>query len=149
VTFPVAAKSPRWQSTIAIVAALALFLAAMGCWVLRSELVAAATPHQAAVSHSTADIRPVHVSEGSKPASHLEQISLPTNKTSFKSAGLKRNRPPTWSLSTPQLSWSPWSASLAAWGDTAERRLGVGCSDVPVAAVAGQELLTQLCVARR
>ena len=115
-SFPVAAKSPRWQSTIVIVAALSLFLAAMGCWVLRSELVAAAAAHQAGASHSTADIGPVHVSEGSKPASHLDQSSSPTKQTPFKSAGLKRDRPPTWSRSTPQLFRSPWPASLAAWG---------------------------------
>lgn len=143
----VAVKPRRWHSAIAIVVALSLFAAVLGCWSLQSRLAAAAMSRPPASSQGTPgvgiDIGQVHFGHGSSP----------TNQKPFKSAGIKRDRPPAWARLTPQSVWAawpvPWSLRptiLAALGF----QPGDAHSGASVAAALGvEDILTQLCVARR
>ncbi len=153
-----AGKSRRWQLAIAVVAALSMFTAVTTGWALRSAHGIAAPPQPAAWSHATPSVG-LHVHRarfavGSQPMSHgvlrFSQGSSPTNHKPTKNAWMTRDRPPTWARVAPQLVWSPWSVTLSlwetAWAPTLGSRSGSGA---PAAAIAGQDILTQLCVTRR
>jgi hypothetical protein len=137
----------RWRSAIAIVAALSLFAAALGCWSLQSRLAAAAMLRPPASSQGTPgvgmDIGQVHFGHSSSP----------TSRKPFKSAGMKRDRPPTWARLTPQ---SVWAASPVLWSlrPTILAALGFQPGDAHfgasvAAALCVRDILTQLCVDRR
>lgn len=125
----------RWRSTIAIVAALCLLSALAGSWAVRfAPAASAATP---AVTVS-ADLGP-------QPAAHTDHNGpSSTNYKYFKTAGIKRDRPPNWSRSVPPEWWLPTPASLT----TSAHQLGAPRSRAPATPRDGQELLHQLCVAR-
>ena len=148
-------KSRRWHLAIAVVAALSIFTAVTTGWALRSAHGITAPPQPAAWSHATPNVGlRVHRAQsavGSQPTSHgvlrFSQGSSPTNHKPTKNAWMTRDRPPTSARVAPQLVWSPWpSAWETAWAPTLGSQSG---SAAPAAATAGQDILTQLCVARR
>lgn len=124
---------PRSRSAIAIVAAVCMFAAIFGGWLLRVER---ATPGP---SHAS----PLAVANTDHP--QLHHHPSPTSQTAFKSAGIQRNRPPTSFGLIPSLQqWPlpvPESASSADLGGARPHARAAACS--------GQDLLTQLCVALR
>ncbi|WP_256251014.1 hypothetical protein [Mycobacterium malmoense] len=121
---------------IAIVAALSLFAAALGCWALRAE-IAVGTPQSVAASPGAA--------AGSAWASHPGFGSTLNDDKAFKSAGLKRDRPMTFALSAPRSFWLPTPLGSSAGA----RQPGDTCPRAPSAGVTGHDLLTKLCVSRR
>lgn len=138
--------SQRWlrrRSAVAIVAGLSLIAAALGCWALRTEIVTG-TSAPAVVALSTPDAGQGHLTDGSATASHADFGSTLNDDKAFKSAGLKRDRPTTFSLSTPRSPWTPSSLALAAW----TARPGEPCCRAPATVLAGQNLLAQFCVCR-
>ncbi|MEB3983992.1 hypothetical protein OQ968_22340 [Mycobacterium sp. 663a-19] len=143
-SFRVAGKPSRWsrqRPAIVIVAALSLFAAALGCSALQISADASAPP---CVSVSVFDAGPVHHKDGSALACHSDFGSTLNDDKAFKSAGLKRDRPPTFPLTVPRSLWStPAVAGGARW-----QQWGHPSTRAPVTTVAGQGLLTQLCVAR-
>jgi hypothetical protein len=141
----------RWQLTIAIVAVLSLFSAVIAGWAERSQVVVASPLQWAASSQATPDVGvnvgQVQIADGSQPASHLDHRSSsgasPINQKPFKSGvWMTRDRPPTEARLAPQLVRSPWPVSFVALGF----QPGNVCS---AAAHCDQDILTQLCVARR
>ncbi|WP_161552104.1 hypothetical protein [Mycobacterium xenopi] len=76
---------------------------------------------------------------------HFDHTKSPVSQTAFKPAGLKRNRPEPSLRLMPALRESPLPGAVSAAG----RQLGGADFAAPVIALAGQDLLTQFCVARR
>jgi hypothetical protein len=153
-----ASKSRRWQLAIAVVAALSMFVAVTTGWALRSAHGIAAPPEPAAWSHATLNVG-LHVDRAqfavsSQPTSHgvlrSSQGSSPTHHKPTKNAWMTHDRPPTWAHVAPQLAWSPWPVTLppweTAWAPAPGSQSGSGA---PAAVIAGRDILTQLCVARR
>jgi hypothetical protein len=153
-----ASKSRRWRLAIAAVAALSMFVAVTTGWALRSAHGIAAPPEPAAWSHATLNVS-LHVDRAqfavsSQPTSHgvlrSSQGSSPTHHKPTKNAWMTHDRPPTWAHVAPQLAWSPWPVILppweTAWAPPPGSQSGSGA---PAAVIAGRDILTQLCVARR
>jgi hypothetical protein len=125
----------RWRPLIAIVAALCLLSALAGSWAVRFGPAASAAPQAVTVF---ADVGP-------QPAAYTDHHTpSSTNDKSFKTAGIKRDRPPNWSRSAPPEWWLPAPSSLI----TSQHRPGAPHSRAPATPRDGQELLHQLCVAR-
>ncbi len=153
-----ASKSRGWQLAIVVVVALSIFTAVTTGWALRSAHGIAAPPEPAAWSHATPNVG-LHVYRaqfaiGSQPASHnvlrFPQGSSPTNHKATKNAWMTRDRLPIWARVAPQLIWSPWPVPLSPWETAWAPTLGSQSgSGAPAAAIAGQDILTLLCVARR
>jgi hypothetical protein len=148
----------RWQLAIAIVAALSLFVALIAGSSLRPKFAAAALPEPAAWTHATPGAQ-AHASQMqlhpvAQPNSHLDQgfspTTTPPQHKPFHSMWMTRDRPSTWAHLAPQLAWSPWPVSLSPWETAWPVALGSqsGCAQ-PAAVIAGRDILTQLCVARR
>lgn len=146
------AKPRRWQSAIAIVAALSLFAAVTAGWALRSGLAAAAVLQPAAWSQGNSDIGVdvghLQFAHDSQPTNHLDHGSSPTRQKPFRNAWMTRDRPPTRTGSAPQSVWSPLPVSSTRWAPLGFQ-LGEARSRAPAAALADQDILTRLCVARR
>jgi hypothetical protein len=106
----------------------------------------AGAPQQVAMSVAATDAGPLQFRDGSAPQIHPDLGSDLNDDKAFKSAGLKRDRPTTFSLSVPRWSWTP--SSLASAGG-AQRPLNACSSRAPSTVLAGQDLLTKLCVSRR
>lgn len=135
---------PRRQPALAIVAALALVAAVVGCGALRAEMAADASPPEVAASVSPIS-NPMHPDHESVPIRRLGVGSTVNDDKAFKSAGLRRDRGSTFALSTPRQSGSSVPPTLGMiW--TQQR------SDTPARAPAsspiGQNLLIHFCVAR-
>lgn len=149
VTLWSAGKTRRWQSAIAIVAALSLLTAVTTGWASRGTMLAqVASPLPAALSHANhADVNTGHVQPGDRtqPASYLAHGSSPTHQKQTKNAWMTRDRPPTWTRVSPHSTWSLLPASFAV---SEFQPPGAPCG-APVTDFAGQDILTQLCVARR
>ena len=153
-----ASKSRRRPLAIAVVAALSMFVAVTTGWALRSAHGIAAPPEPAAWSHATPNVG-LHVDRvqfavGSQPTSdgilRSSQGSSHTNHKPTKNAWMTHDRPQTWARVAPQLAWSPWPVTLSAWEAAWAPTLGSQSgSGAPAAAIAGRDILTQLCVARR
>lgn len=138
-------RRPRRRSALAVLAILSLFAAAFGFWVLQAG-AAASTPQQAAVAAVAPDTGPLQFKDGSAAESHPDFGSTLNDDNAFKSAGLKRNRPTTFSLSVPRASW-PLSSLAPAIG---AQRPTDGCGPrAPSIVRTAQDLLTTLCVSRR
>jgi hypothetical protein len=146
----------RWRAAIAVVAALSLFTAVLGCWSLQSRLAAAAAQRPAASAQGTLDSCQVKFDAGSQRSTHVGHgpscgAGL-TKHTAFKSAGMKRDRPPSWARLSPQ---SVWAQLPIAWSLRPITLATLGFhpddthSGVPVAALAVPDILTQFCVDRR
>ncbi|OBI33777.1 hypothetical protein A5709_21075 [Mycobacterium sp. E1386] len=134
---------PR-RSAVAVIAALSLFAAAFGFWALQVAATAG-PPQHVAVSIAATDTGP-QIRDGSTPHSHPDFGSTLNDDKAFKSAGLKRDRPTTFSLSVPRWSWTLSSLASAAG---AQRPLDACPSRAPSTFLAGQDLLTKFCVSRR
>ncbi|WP_231995090.1 hypothetical protein [Mycobacterium sp. 852002-10029_SCH5224772] len=130
---------------MAIVAALALVAAVLGCGALRAETAANASPPEVAAASANPLSNPMHPDHESVPVRRLGVGSTVNDDNAFKSAALKRNRGSTFALSTPRQSGSSTPPTLGIiWS---QQRV-----DTPVRALAsspmGQNLLIQFCVAR-
>jgi hypothetical protein len=111
-------------------------------------LAQVAAPLPAALSHGThvgVNVGHAQLGDRSHPTSYLAHGSSPTHQKQTKNAWMTRDRPPTWTRMSPNSTWSPLPASFAA----SEFRLAGSHSTAAVAALADQDILTQLCVARR
>lgn len=138
-----AAKSPR-RYVVAIVAAFSLIAAALGYWALRVETMAEAPPPVSApILHL--DAGPAHVGGDAAPASHVHSISDLNDDKAFKGAGLKRDRPPTFTFSVPRASSLLPPAARTAWIGY----LSSASARAPAPLYACENLLVQLCVSRR
>jgi hypothetical protein len=146
-----AGTTPRWQLTLAVVAAASLFIALIAGSSLRPQFSAAALPEPAAWSHGTYGVQAhashVQLHAAAQPISHLEHASsagsTPTKKP-FHSMWMTRDRPTSWTALSPQSGWLALPASFAAsefqpngtrWGE-------------PAAAPVNRDMLTQLRVVR-
>lgn len=98
------------------------------------------------MSVAATDAGPPQSRDSSASQSHPDFGSTLNDDKAFKSAGLKRNRPMTFSLSVPRWSWTP---SLLAYAAKAQRHVGASSPRAPSTVLAGQDLLTKLCVSRR
>ncbi|WP_082946272.1 hypothetical protein [Mycobacterium sp. E1747] len=127
---------------MAVVAALSLFAAAFGFWAL--QVATQAGPPQP-VSVSAAATGPAQFGDISASRTHPDFGSTINDDKAFKSAGLKRDRPTTFSLSAPR---SAWTLSSFASATGAQRPIEACSSRAPSTVVAAQ-LLTMLCVSRR
>jgi hypothetical protein len=152
VKFRAAGKTRRWQLAIAIVTALSLFTAVTTGWAARGSMHAqVAAPLPAALSQGThvgVNVGHAQLSDRSQPTSFLAHGSSPMHEKPNKTAWMTRDRPPTWTRLSPQSVWSPLPASFAP----CELALGFqpgADSGAPAAALADQDILGQLCVARR
>jgi hypothetical protein len=158
VTLRGAGKARRWRSAIALVAALGLFAAVTTGWASRtSSLAGTGLPQPAALSqvalHVGADAAHVHIGDQSRPTSHVGQGfgqgfsvgSSPTHQKPTKNAWMTRDRPPTWTRLSAQSVRSPLPASFAASG----LQPGAAQAVAQKAGSGGQDILTELCVARR
>ncbi|WP_082948080.1 hypothetical protein [Mycobacterium sp. 852002-51613_SCH5001154] len=113
---------------------------------MQVEAAAGPPQHVAASVATTTRTGTLEFRDGSAPRSHPDFGSTLNDDKAFKSAGLKRDRPTTFSLSVPR--WS-WTLSSLASATGAQRPLDVGPSRAPSTVLAGQDLLTKLCVSRR
>jgi hypothetical protein len=147
-----AGTTRRWQLTIAIVAALSLFVALIAGSSLRPQFAAAVLPEPAAWTQATHGVQ-AHASQvqyysAAQPVSHLAQgfspASTPTNKKPFHSTWMTRDRPTSWTHLSPQSGWSALPASFAA----SVFQSGGAHWAASAAAPHNRDILTQLCVAR-
>jgi hypothetical protein len=133
---PSVAKPQRWQSIIAILASLCLLVAVFGGNSLRANLLTAVTSHSP----------PTLVSGSVQSDRDFFSGTTPANHVSFKSAATKRNRDPSRGrVAAQSASWLPL-IGLPALGF---RSGDAGCAARVTAALGGQDILTQLCTARR
>lgn len=139
--------------TIAIVAALTVFVALIAGSSLRPQFAAAALPEPAAWTHGTDGVQ-VHASQVQYYAvaqliSPLTQGvspgSTPTNKKPFHSTWMTRDRPTSWISSSPQSGWLVLPASFVVSGFHPGGAHWAASTATPV----NRDKLTQLCVARR
>lgn len=138
----------RWsrrKSALAIVAALALVAAVLGCGALRAEMAANAAPPEVAASSVSPLSNPMHPDHESVPVRRLGVGSTVNDDKAFKSVALKRDRGSTFALSTPRQSGSSTPPTLGImWSqqrvDTAAR--------APASSPVGPNILIQFCVAR-
>ncbi|BBZ14489.1 hypothetical protein [Mycobacterium branderi] len=137
----------RPRPVVALVAALGLLAAVLGCWLLRFDRAASDTPSPAPTSVAAA--HHTSIDRGSSPTYHGAVMDddhpIAPSQTSVKSAGLHRDRPPTSLRVVPSLQESPSAVPVASPG----RGFSVGYIRAPGAVLAGQERLTQFCIARR
>lgn len=143
-------KASRWLSLIAIVAAVCLVSALVGSWAVRSAATTSNSPPTVAASDDGAasgvvDLSQLHPADTVPAAGHLDHKGpLSSGDKSYKTAGIKRDRPPNWSRSAPPEWWLPTPASLTAPG----RQAAVSPARAPARSLSAQELLHQICVAR-
>jgi hypothetical protein len=138
--------------TIAIGAALSLFVALIAGSSLRPQLAAAAPPEPAAWTHGTQGV-PAHASQvqlhaAAQPISHLDHGispgSTPTNKKPFQSTWMTRDRPAGWTHLSLQSGWLALPTSFAA----PEFQPGGAHWAASAPAPDNRDTLTQLCVVR-
>jgi hypothetical protein len=147
-------RPARWQSLVAIVAVWCVVAALAGSWAVRS---AATLPSNGTVAASqnvtdtvgaVIDLGQLRDDAILQPANRFD--SWPPNgpssdkQRSFKTAGIKRDRPPSWSRAAPP-EWSlptPSSLTAPAYGSTGWH------SRVTAPTVSGKELLSRIGVAR-
>jgi hypothetical protein len=141
VKFRGAGKTRRWQSAIAVVAALSLFAAITTGWASRASALAGTAPPQPAASAQAAP----HVGAASHVAHGFSSSPSPRHQKPAKNASMTPNRRPTWNRMTAQSFKSPLPPSFAASGFAP----GGAQPGAPPAIRADHDILTQLCVARR
>jgi hypothetical protein len=143
-----AGKTRRWLLAIATVAALSLFTAVTTGWASRGTMLAQGAASLPALSHGThvgVNVGQAQLGDRSQPTSYLAHGSSPTHQKQTKNAWMTRDRPPTWTRISPHSTWSALPASCAV----SEFQPAGAPSGAPVTDFAGQDILTQLCVARR
>ncbi|OBF79177.1 hypothetical protein A5791_11670 [Mycobacterium sp. 852002-51163_SCH5372311] len=130
------ARPQRWQSTIAILAALCLLVTVFGGNPLRPKLITAVAAQSPAALVSGSAQSDRESLSGTTPANHV----------SFKSAATKRNRQLPWGRVVAQSASWLRPINLPAYGfRSGDARAAAGVT----AALGGQDILTQLCTARR
>lgn len=138
----------RWRSLIAIVAVLCLLSALAGSWAVRFGPAASAAPEPATASADAIipiDNGQARLVADPRAASDIDHNGpSSTNQKSFKTAGIKRDRPPNWSRSAPPEWWLPTPSSLI----TSDIGRGAPHSRAPATPRDGQELLSRLCISR-
>jgi hypothetical protein len=150
-----AGTTRRWQLTIAIVAALSLFVALIAGSSLRPQLAAAELPEPAAWTHGTQGVQEhasqVQLHAAAQSISHLDHLFAPgstqtdkTNKKPFHSTWMTRDRPTSWTPLSPQSGWVALPASFAV---SESRPGGAGCV-ASAAAPVNRNVLTLLGVIR-
>lgn len=147
VSFRGADKPSRWsrrQSVIAIVAVLSLLSAGLGFRALQIDIATDSTQSAAATFAVIPAAGPAQLQDASTSARQLD-LGSPSEDKAVKGAGLRRDRATTLSVCESRWSWSP--SPVARVVDT-EPRADVR-SRAPAIVLTGQDLLTQLCVARR
>jgi hypothetical protein len=142
----------RWQMTIAIVAALSLFVALIAGSSLRPKFAAAELPEPAAWTHAThgaqAHASQVQLHPVAQPDSHLDHGYLPSTtppkQKPFHSMWMTRDLPTSWTHLSPH--WLAMPGSFAA----SEFRPGGAhfAASASAAAPADRDTLLQLCVVR-
>lgn len=146
-------KPPRWRLVVAILAGLCLLTALVGGWTLRTHLAVSASQQTVVELAGGADgdaDAGVDTTRGRfentiQPTAHLVFGTQSGDRKPFKSAGLKRDRPPSWSRSAP----TQWSLVTPASMTTPRRPAVLPQCPAPATSEGGQDLLNQLCVARR
>ncbi|OBH99282.1 hypothetical protein A5679_19855 [Mycobacterium scrofulaceum] len=134
--------SPRRHPAVAVFAALSLFAAAFGFWALQVGTQAGSSQHGAVPAAATA---PAPSGVSSAPRPHPDFGSTLDDDKAFKSAGLKRDRPTTFSLSVPRWAWTLSFASATG----AQRPIEACSPRAPSTVLAAQDILTIFCVSRR
>jgi hypothetical protein len=134
----------RRRSIVALVAALALFAAALGYWALRAEISTDA-PQPVAAALVNPNSSPAQLADHSVPPGHVHSVSNFSYDKTLKSAGLKRDRPTTFTSWASQAFSSPSLDSRAAGVGP----IGITSARAPAGLHACSNLLTQLCVSRR
>lgn len=140
----------RWQSAIAVAAALGVFIALITSSALRPTFSAAAPPEPAAWSAGVGAA--AGLTQGSRPAriQHAVRASRcgapanDTNKKPFHSAWMTKERPLTWNRMSAQSVLTPVPSSLTPIGFAPARAR----SRAPAAIPSDRDILTQICVAR-
>lgn len=146
-----AGKTRRWQSTIAVVAVLSLFVALIVGSSLRPQFAAAALPEPAAWTQGTRGVQAHAGNAAAQSMSYLDHAFSPgctptnkTNKKPFHSTWMTRDRPTSSTPLSSQLGWLALPAPFAApefqprgahWAESA-------------AALVNRDMLTQLCITR-
>jgi hypothetical protein len=131
VNFADRCRPPWLRSIIAIVVAVCVLVSVIGFGLLRFELATSAPPPPVAVSLGADDIERADLDPDSSPAAHKAVGSVARSRA--LPPRLRSLPPSSYSVSVPTL----WY------------RLGAFCRRVVSTSVAGQELLTQFCIARR
>ncbi len=132
---------------------LCLISALVGSWAVRSQAAAPASPPSIAVPLDAIDAgSAVEVSRAHADladlASHLKRNApASTDQKSFKTAGIKRDRPPTWSRGAPPQWWLITPVSLNTAGINAPGP-DPAHTPSPTQALAGHELLNHICISR-
>jgi hypothetical protein len=130
---------------LAIVAALALVAAVLGCGALRAEMAANALQPEVVVSSASPLSNPMHPDHESVPVRRLGVGSTVNDDKAFKSAGLKRDRGSTLALSTPRQSDSSVPPTVGIiWS---QRRIDTPAR-APASSPVGHNILIHFCVAR-
>jgi hypothetical protein len=151
-----AGETRRWQSAIAVVAALSVFVALVAGSALRQKFAAAALPEPAAWSQTTpdagahADLMALHGRSSviGQPAVAGPRAFAPANKTNtkpFHSTWMTKERPVTWNRLSAQSVLFAVPPSLHPLGFAPAGAQ----SRAPTAVRGDRDILTQLCVARR
>ena len=142
----------RWQLTIAIVAAMSLFVALIAGSSLRPRFSAAALPGMAGWTPGTHEVQAhavqLQLHAAAPPISRLDgglsPGSTPINKKPFHSMWMTRDRPNSWPHLSAQLDWLALPASFAASKFQPD---GTPCA-ASAAASDNRDNLNQLCVIR-
>jgi len=147
-----AGSTRRWQSVIASIGALSLFVALIAGSALRPQFAAATLPEPVAWSSGALDVGAhaarVQLYGRFQPASYVVRDSSlgssPMNKKPFHSMWMTRDRPAAWTRVSPLWIRSALSYSLRSL----DSRAPVARRDPSSDLLTDHDILTQLCVAR-
>ncbi|MGV7984952.1 hypothetical protein PJP10_10790 [Mycobacterium kansasii] len=133
----------RWHSTIAIAAAVSLFVALIAGSSLRPRFSPATLPEPAAWTHSQVQSHPAAQLMSHRDHGFL-QSATPRIKKPFHSMWMTRDRPTSWTPLSPRCGWLALPSSSAE----SEPRPGIVSRVASAAAPVNRDMLTQLCVVR-
>ncbi len=152
--FRSAGTTRRWRPTIAIVAALSVFVALIAGSSLRPRFAAAELPEPAAWTHGSPGVQPQpkHIRPhhpAAEPISYLAQgispDSAPIDKKPFHSMWMTHDRPTGWAHVSPHsgLAELPASFAVSESQPSGARRAAVAVTPVD------RDITLRLCVIRR
>jgi len=126
--------------------------ALVGSWAVRSAAATPASAPPAATADlldtadtGVVDLTAIQLADISQSAVHFDHKDpASSDQRSYKTAGIKRDRPPSWSRSAPPEWWLPTPSSLTA----PEYRPAALQDRLFATGLCGQELLNRICVAR-
>lgn len=140
----------RWQSAIAVAAALGAFIALVTSSALRPAFSAAAPPEAAAwfpAAGASAGLTHGRLAALGQPAAAAERFGAPANKTNRKplhSAWMTKERPLTWNRMSAQSVLTPVPLSFTPIGFAPAGAQSRAPASIP----SDRDILTQICVAR-